>query len=409
LVGIGPISGLPISALPDAGAAPVALDDGGDSFWGGRLAACVVAAAVAVTQPWQYEQHDVVPAGAAPVALEDGEGLRVTPWATAATPLQSWVYDDGSAAFPAAPSIVECADDWRAPAPWQVFGPQHPVAHQDDPAGSLYGVPDELHRAPYSGPPWQAPTDAARASVEAWRYDVQEPAGSLYGVPDADPWRVVGPQVEARNVIGRTADDDFVPAPVPPALEDGGWSQPAPWASSLPAQPRHASDDYAPALATDDEGRAPNLAQPAYPLPLVVGDTDQYAPALSVDDEGRAPAHAPYDARVAVTWPADDDLPAQAPLGVDELYVPGAMLPPWQAQHVPPPLVVQSWRFEALDLRGRTHNDAPPWRTADAGTERRAVAVAAESRSASAGTERRIATVTSESRTADAGEEGDDA
>ena len=344
MVGLGPISGQPISALPDSGAAPAALDDGADSFWGGRLAACVVAAAVAVTQPWQYEQHDVVPAGAAPVALDEGDFARVSPWATAPPPLQSWAYDDGSAAFPAAPTIVEDADDWRAPAPWQVFGPQHPALHQDDPAGSLYGIADELHRAPYSGPPWQAPTDAARASVETWRYDVQEPAGSLYGVPDADPWRVVGPQVEARNVGRAMADDDFVPAPVPPALEDGGWAQPAQQA----------------------------------------------------------------DARVVTTWVGDDAL-ASAPLGVDEIYAAPGTLPPWQWQHIPPPLVVQSWRFEALDLRGRTHSDAPPWRTADAGTERRTAAVAAESRSASAGTERRTATVTSESRTADAGEEGNDA
>lgn len=407
MVGLGPISGQPISALPDSGAAPVALDDGADSFWSGRLAACVVAAAVAVTQPWQYEQHDVVPAGAAPVALDEGDFARVSPWASAPPPLQSWAYDDGSAAFPAAPTIVEDADDWRAPAPWQVFGPQHPALHQDDPAGSLYGIADELHRAPYSGPPWQAPTDAARASVETWRYDVQEPAGSLYGVPDVDPWRVVGPQVEARNVGRATADDDFVPAPVPPALEDGGWSQPAPWASSSPTHPR-CDDDYAPALATDDEGRAPNLVQSAYPLPVALGDADQYSPALAVDEDGWSQPAQQVDARVVTTWVGDDEL-ASTPLGVDEVYVAPGTLPPWQWQHIPPPLVVQSWRFEALDLRGRTHSDAPPWRTADAGTERRTAAVAAESRSASAGTERRTATVTSESRTADAGEEGNDA
>lgn len=199
-----------------------------EDFW--RNSVAPVPATLLWPKPWSFEQHD--PDSLRGQPDEDFWKNPVAPVvATLAYP-QPWV---GDTQDPAGSLFGQADEDlWWVPQPFTPPPIVRPFSDTDEvvPQAAAF-QPDEDSWVNAVGP-----VQATLAWPQPWTFDVQEPAGALYGVPEEDAYRppqttilwLARPYSDTDEVVPQpatgTPDEDFWTsgvAPVPSSLQ---WPQP---------------------------------------------------------------------------------------------------------------------------------------------------------------------------------------
>jgi hypothetical protein len=287
-----------------------------------------------------------------PAWHQDDPALYVIPDESQWTPPLQWPltnarpFTDDEVIVPQPVAFTPDEDYWQnllQPSVGTLLWP-NPWFHQDDPAGSLSGQPDEDFPGPV--PP---PVQLTFLWPQQWTFDVQEPAGSLYVIPDESQWTPPSPWAVI-SAAAVTDDEVIVPQPVVFQPEEEFWSVAQPW-PLIWQWPQPGSFDPVDLtfLYTDEDywQQFTIWTNWVRPLPLSFGDSDGVLPTV---DEDFWPQllfpQLPLNtwSNLAFQAPADEIIvPQPTPLNFDEeFFAPLLPLNFWS-------YIMQQWTYETVE------------------------------------------------------------
>jgi len=279
---------------------------------------------------------DALPAGTLFGVPDDDPGVRPTARPAHRT-VQVWTVEDewiSEAVF------VPVEDDWQPPrpasarlctVPWATtddivpqpaFSPQddpwEPTAFPSRPVLAIWWGNDEIATAPVPlaaeedgwQPPRPWPSTVRSVPWASSDEIVPEPTFTH----EEDGWSPVVAQPRTVPAVW-WADEEIVPAPSAPALDEGYWQAPVVWqAKPLPRSLWGEDDPVPPTLGVEDEAWVAAPLRPPPPAVRVFRADDEIVPepAPGVPDEDPWTIYVPRVAPILAVWQVGDDIVPEA-------------------------------------------------------------------------------------------------
>lgn len=292
-----------------------------------------------VIEVWRYDEQE--PAGTLSGTPEEQDWLPAIP---SLPPIVRPITDDEVFAFP---TISVDEEPWFAPPPQvSIRWPNPWTFDEQEPAGSLFGVPeegewfapvpppppivrpfaaeDEIPRPPaptlgVDEEPWFPPPPTAPIRwPHPWSFDEQEPADALFGVAEETEWFAPPPQAPLHWPWPWRFDEQEPAGVLFGVPEESEWFAPVPRVI-VPPLAVIADEDFAPAptLVAEED-----VSLPTVPVPLQLGlrpweaDAQQFVPppaVLGVDEEPWLPPIPVPPLPLPHLWFGDEEVVAEVP------------------------------------------------------------------------------------------------